>query len=462
MPTAPPMVLLLLAPTNDILHAQPWYETPHSMNRPMKSYINNAGWMLLEKIVKALSSLIIIALIARTIGPSDFGVFSLALSVLAILWCICSLGLDSILIKEFSQTKYDKLELFSTIFWMRFFISALLMLICFILTWTSFTENYSHTNKIIFLIIISSLPFYNFNTFFSYYQAQSKSRFTANISLAITLLFTTIKILFAATNPDPIIFSACYFFESATLIFIFTILAKETSLKISHFRTQILSELLKPAYPLLSASLLVIAYTKLDQVMIAKILGPEALGIYSVSTRIAETYIFIPTLLSVSLYPMLAKNFTPENTRVYFDIVYSSSVASGILVLILSPILIPILFGNAYKESITPLSLLIFASIFSILGMLSTNFFLLKEMPYIRLYRAIIGLAINFFLNLKLIPIYGINGAAFASLLSQITASWFLNALSKKTIECFKIQCATLFTFGFPGLSKALIEYKKR
>ncbi|EIM9300179.1 flippase, partial [Escherichia coli] len=55
-------------------------------------------------------------------------------------------------------------------------------------------------------------------------------------------------------------------------------------------------------------------------------------------------------------------------------------------------------------------------------------------------------------LNILLIPKYGIIGAAYASFVSQIFATWLSNSLNRKTFECFRIQSMTVLTLGLTGL----------
>ena len=52
-------------------------------------------------------------------------------------------------------------------------------------------------------------------------------------------------------------------------------------------------------------------------------------------------------------------------------------------------------------------------------------------LTYLRLVRAVFGLLINFSLNIILIPRFGIIGAAFSSLISQLFAAWISNAFNK-------------------------------
>ena len=53
--------------------------------------------------------------------------------------------------------------------------------------------------------------------------------------------------------------------------------------------------------------------------------------------------------------------------------------------------------------------------------------------------RTLIALVINFLLNLFLIPIYGIEGAAIATLISMFVAHYLLNYFDKELLQLVKI-----------------------
>ena len=65
--------------------------------------MKNAGWIFVEKIVRTIITFILFALISRQLGPTDTGILNFSQSIVLMLLCITSLGLDSILINDFSK-----------------------------------------------------------------------------------------------------------------------------------------------------------------------------------------------------------------------------------------------------------------------------------------------------------------------------------------------------------------------
>lgn len=167
-----------------------------------------------------------------------------------------------------------------------------------------------------------------------------------------------------------------------------------------------------------------VLHFKIDQVMISYWLGPQAVGIYTVSVRWAETLFLLDTaILAASLYKISASSLeiSFKETRKVFRTQMVVSIIAGILFALLAYPLVHVLYGEAYENAALPLILLIPGIIawsmskpFSIL--LTYNLGLGSFLTKVSLG----GVFANIILNYYLIKVFdlGINGAAIASSIS--------------------------------------------
>ncbi len=421
----------------------------------MKGYITNSAWMLIEKLIKLAINFVFIGLVAKKVGPSDFGFLTFSQSLVVLLLSIAGLGLDNLLINEFIKNKDQSRNIFSTVFWSRVLVSIVFLIIC--MSYFYFCGSYQSDEVMVVFFTISSLVFYAQNTYVSYYQSLSDFKFITRIYLMCYLILSVVKVYLLYVTSSIVVFSFILMVDMG-LTFIMIIYATrnndEISISLIMFDLSIIKSLLKKSWPLIFSSLLVVLYTRLDHFMISKMLGINELGLFSVAVRISDAYVFIPSLIVTSFYPMICRDKGIDNVKFYFDLVFLSAFLCGIIIFLLSPFVIPFLFGDEYKASISVVQITIFSSMFSVFGGAVTNYFLLINLSYIRLIRACVGLLINFILNLYLIPIKGIEGAAFASLFSQIFAVWISNLITKSTRECFFMQTRTIMTVGCACLIK--------
>lgn len=421
----------------------------------MLSYFNNAIWIFLEKIIRIVVGFIFLGLISREVGVSNFGVLSFAQTTATMLLCITNLGFDNVLINEFSKNQKNEKVIFSTALISRVVVSIAFVLMSFIVI-----ASYSMptTLKWVYVISIVSLVFQSQTTWFSFYQAKSKSLVITKLSLLSLIISTVFKSYLLYINSDIFWFSVSYTFDFA-IAFIIIFISSQRSLSLFSlylFRFNVLIDLLKKSWPIIASSVLVVMYTRLDQIMIMKMMGPESVGLYNVAVKIAESYIFVPAALTTSLYPLVSNQLNAKNIRFYFDLVVTSSVLCGIITLVACFWMVPLLFGKAYTDSLNILSITLFSSMFAVIGGAVTNVMIIINLTYMRLVRAVIGLLINFVLNLIMIPQYGVLGAAFASLIAQIFASWFSNVLNSRSHECFKLQTKAILTLGIFGCWEAI------
>ena len=76
-----------------------------------------------------LINFFIIVLIARHLGPTNFGLYSFYLSIVLILNVISNLGLDFFLVKQLVTNKSDTNTILGTAFYSKLIASSLLFLL---------------------------------------------------------------------------------------------------------------------------------------------------------------------------------------------------------------------------------------------------------------------------------------------------------------------------------------------
>ena len=76
--------------------------------------VKNAGWVIGEKIIQMLISLVVGLLTARYLGPSNYGLINYGISFTAFFAAFCNLGINSLLVKEFVDRPEKEGEVLGT------------------------------------------------------------------------------------------------------------------------------------------------------------------------------------------------------------------------------------------------------------------------------------------------------------------------------------------------------------
>ena len=69
----------------------------------IRSIVFNAGWLGIERIVRAATSFMVVVWIARTLGPELFGTLNFAQSIVVGLVPLVTMGLNPVLVRDLVQ-----------------------------------------------------------------------------------------------------------------------------------------------------------------------------------------------------------------------------------------------------------------------------------------------------------------------------------------------------------------------
>ncbi len=225
-------------------------------------------------------------------------------------------------------------------------------------------------------------------------------------------------ILVDERNPTFVI----YGFVAAWLITLVTTIAVAVPVLGRPFRVDVgtWGPMLRYGLPLLVASVPQWLNFRLDQLLLAAFVESRELGLYVVAVAWAGLVTPLVNAIGVVLFPRLAAEHEAEvQHRMLFRVVRITMVVVGALVLILlvlTPVAIPLFFGQAFTDAIPVAVILVVAS-----GALALNFVLEEGFRGLgrptEVLRAEVGGLIGTAVVLAaLLPAFGIVGAAIASL----------------------------------------------
>ena len=190
-----------------------------------------------------------------------------------------------------------------------------------------------------------------------------------------------------------------------------------------------IKKLLKSSLPLVLASVSVIIYMKVDQIMLRNLLGLKDVGEYSVAVKLSEMTYFIPVILVGSYFSKWVS--LSEAKEDYFNSVnkiYSVLVLFAVLftvgVWFFGGTAIDLFFGPEYIKSHQIFRIHAFSTIFVFIGVVSSKLLILRNAEKIIFYISILGAVLNILLNLLFIPNYGGLGAAVSTVISQFGAGF--------------------------------------
>lgn len=404
--------------------------------------------------MRLVAELLVGIWVARHLGAEQFGVLSYAIAFVAIFSTIARLGIDSIVVRELVIEPSQRNKYLGTAFWLKFggaFLAITAVALALQLT------SSDYTTKLYILIIASGMIFQSFEVVAFYFQSQVQAKCISSGKLMQLLLSSLLKIYLVCIDGDLRWFVLVSLVDQITLAAAYFVIYRHQKLEgfFRRFDYTTAKQFLKDSWPLIFSGFVVMIYMRIDQIMIKEMLGDKEVGIYSVAVRLSEVWYFVPIAITSSLFPSVinAKKLSEELYYARLQRLYSFMVWVAIAVAIpttfLSDWIVAFLYGSAYLGAGEILKINIWAGVFVFLGVASSAWLTSENLQRLAFYRTLSGAVINVVLNLKLIPIFGIVGAATATVISYMVAGFLFDLFNDKTRRMFFMKTNA---FLFRGL----------
>ena len=406
--------------------------------------------------LRIFSGLFVGVWVARYLGPELFGIYSYAVSFVALFGAIANLGLQTIVVRELLNKPEQQEQIMGTSFYMQIIGAAVVTLIISIIL--PFTSNDLTTNAYI-LIISSGLIFQSFQVIDYYFQSQVLSKHVSICRLIQLVGSSMLKIYFVMADAELIYFVVITLIDNVTLAITLSFAFWKHRGKpfYNYFDVIKFRYLLKESWPLVISGLVIMIYMKIDQIMIKEMMDSTAVGVYSAAVRLSEAWYFVPMLVSQSLFPAIlsAKKVSESLYKLrlqrLLNLMMWCSIAVAAVFTFASEYIVNFLYGSSYEGAGIILSIQVWAGIAVSSGVVSSNWFVIEGLQKFSMYRTSAGAVSNIILNLILIPQFGIVGSAVATLFSQLIASVLLNAFFSNTRLIFILQMKAIFGLGLYG-----------
>jgi len=385
----------------------------------------------LQDLLKVLSGNIVsqgigflsIVIISRDLGPEQYGVFSLFIAIFTISIQIADFGVSTSYIKYVSENLQKAKEIFQTVVLSKLVLSLAIIFILFFLSslislYFFGTSEYAHVIEFISLSVF-------FHVFFgvvvSHFQAIQKIKVFTLLNIShqflkfISILF--IAVMFNHQNHlEGFVLSYAYMVVFILFAILVGNVKKLNQIKAFHFYH--FAAIYKLGFWIFLSSLATVVMMRLDMMMLQKMSNANEVGFYSVAMNLALIFPLITTSLVTTLLPKLDLFLKEKSIKEYiFKILSNIKYIIGILLFleIISPLLIRLLFGNDYIESVLVFQILIVAFAFGILINPISLVMYSIDKAYLLTLLNWIQLPLNYVGNLLLIPLMQAEGAAIST-----------------------------------------------
>ena len=417
------------------------------VNNKSNVLAKNSVFNLIYNILNLLFPLITAMYASRILLPEGMGKIAYAQNITSYFILFASLGLPTYGVREIAKASYDeeqKDKVFTELMTVNFILSAIASIV-FLL--------FLYINKDVLdirLFICCGLQlFLNFVNIDWLYRGVEEYVYIVCRSIAIKVLSLIALFIFVKNSQDYIAYALI---SSIALAgnYLFNIFHAHKFIHFN-FKNIKIARHIKPLFVLGLAVLLSSIYSKIDITMLGMFYPASEIGLYSNAFRIVQiatsvaisiTTVFLPRL---SLYYQTDKNqfFSLLGKGINVISFFVFPITVGLL--ILAPNAVHLLFGRAFSGSIPTIRILsILILIRGVGDLLCYQLAIATGNENKRLPAYAMAALLNVILNYLLIPVWGRNGAAVASVFSEALLNVIQIIVLKKLIG-YKIDAKPIF-----------------
>ncbi len=395
--------------------------------------VRQLAYIYVSRVVTAAMGFFASWLVANSLGPANFGLFTTASVVMGIAGTVIELGLTTTMIRKLSyflvrNDDESAVGIFRRIYFLRLAVSGGFLVLAYFGA-PAFASHVRGYEQLATALRLAAVGAFLFNV--SYHteavlRACEKFKQMAVINVAAS--FARVLLLVVVWRATTLTVENTLAINLAQTLIGFLIMSLVIPRKY-YTRKQStkypIGGVLRYSGWLFAFSLLFMLFDRLDILMLKYFKQPTDVGNYGVAYMLIRPIEMVPETLNVVLLPKVAKFTRKAQVFQYFRDTLKVTALVGVLCLFLIIFAGPIIstFFPKYTQAVSLFQILVGAFILlTIINPINLVGHSLNK-PQLFTMMAGINLVLNFTGNMILIPPYGAFGAAWATLVSRVLGS---------------------------------------
>ena len=391
----------------------------------IQTIFKNMSWLLISQIIASVCGFIWTILMARYLGVSNYGILGFAVSITGILAIIDDLGISAHIVRQVATDNESAPKYLGNIIPFKVILGVINLIVTPIILILLNLDEYTIFITLLFTIEIIFKSYTN--SLFGVFQAFEKGKYQGigNILMNIsTFLFILIAIY---ADLGLVGISISYILANLlSFIYAYYVLNKHIVKPKFEFDWEFCKKITLLSLPFAVTGILYTIYYSIDLVMLTKLVGNYANGIYNATYKLIAVLNLFYSVYTAVIFPVMSKFF--KNDKKLLIISYEKSIKYLMLAII--PIatgtvfysldIIQLIYGHEYDAAASVLSILIWTVCLLFISGASNTLLNAshKEVTVTKIYA--IAAVFNVILNFIMIPYFSYDGAAVTTVLSDI------------------------------------------
>lgn len=371
------------------------------------------------------TSIVVTMLVTRRFGPDGYGILNIILLFPTLFFIISDFGMNAIVAGDIAKEEKDQDKLFNSLLTLRLIFTGILSFLGIIFIWAMpYTLSVKIAGTAIMPTIITFGIYTSTNAIYQAKLSYNRS-VVSPIARSVSILLLVAFLLSRGVGVEWLV--VAYIVGDILLGGVSILLAKKfvSQIKLS-FDKKMYQYIFISALPLGLAAITNPIIGKADTLLLSILENEAAVGYYSLAYRIFEVCLVVPVFFINAAYPYMVKHYKKSHealsrtSKKLFLALISMGILALAFVWLFAPLMVRILGGTGFEDSILPLRILSLAlPVFYLTNLLLWYLITVgKRRPIPFIYWT--AVLLNIGANLFVIPRWSFLGAAVVNGITEL------------------------------------------
>jgi O-antigen/teichoic acid export membrane protein len=378
------------------------------------------------------------ALVVRALGRAGYGQWSTIFIVLTLVGYFANFGMETVALREAARDPEREHEWIGAVMMLRLIvlgpvivlsIAAILML------------QRSHQMLLSGLILIVTMPFSGVSALQLVFQLRVKNLVPMLVLTLRSALWAIAVVIIYLQGYGMVALAIAMSATNAIGSIVQALAALRLVGRWPRPSRTLLVPLVRAAVPIGISGVLIIAYARIDQVIVFTVVGSGAAGLYGSVYNVVDQAHFVPVSILTTLAPVMAAAWPADRARLLrtarltAEMMAIASFGALAFASVVATPLVRLFFGTGFLRAAPALPVLGGAFVLICFDYLNGNLLVVLGQQRLLLWISVVALIVNVAGNLVLVPIYGFMGAAWMTLATEAVVFGASSRLILKTLD---------------------------
>ena len=415
------------------------------MSSVHKTIVFNTIWLSVSEFASSILLFFFTVIVAKYLGAEKYGQLAFALSMATLFAVLVDFGLGIFTIREVARKKELAQKYINGIFTLRAVLSIGFLILMVVVAAIS-----NKGTLVTALVFLASL-YMVFNHFTqacnAIFRAYERMKYEAVGKFVFALVLLGGGLIFVQQGHSLIYFGWAYAIAMfITLLYSLFVIRKffvpiSIQIDISFWKY-----LLKQSWPFALSFIFISVYYFVGTVMLGFMGQDREVGWYNAGYKIIFFIMLFAQVLGGVIFPVISRYYQQAFDRLrgflsnFMKFIIAIAIPLGVGGTILGGEIIELIFGKDFLGGVVAFKILIWTAVAVYLSIMYANALQAFDRQKVYVKAVGIGAAVNVVMNLVLIPVFSLNGAAIATLLSELSVLIFMYIKLRQIVkvEVFK------------------------